>query len=41
MKGVLTVKGSGCVRVTASGACAKLAPLKGSGSLAIAAFDPP
>jgi hypothetical protein len=28
MKGVLTMKGSGCVRVTASGACARLAPSK-------------
>jgi hypothetical protein len=27
-KGVLTMKGSGCVRVTASGACAKIGSLK-------------
>jgi hypothetical protein len=38
---MLTMKGSGCVRVTASGACAIIGSLKTrSGSRANAAFDP-
>jgi hypothetical protein len=40
MKGMLTVKGSGCVRVTASGAFAQVGSLKRPGSRANAAFDP-
>jgi hypothetical protein len=40
MKGVLTMKGSGCVRVTASGAFATIGFPKRSGSRANAAFDP-
>jgi hypothetical protein len=37
---MLTVEGSGCVRVMASGACAKVGSFKRFGSRANAAFDP-
>jgi len=38
---VPTVKGSGCVRVTASGASAPIGSQNDAGSRANAAFDPP